>query len=32
MIAQARKERRMQEEWFERRIRRPYAVWGDVPR
>src|SRR6476646_11861129 len=32
MIAQARKERRIEEEGLERRIRRRYAVWGDVPR
>jgi len=31
MIAQARKERRIEEEGLERRIRRRYAVWGDVP-
>ena len=31
MIAQARNERRIEEEGLERRIRRRYAVWGDVP-
>jgi hypothetical protein len=25
-------ERRMEEEGLERRIRRRYAIWGDVPR
>jgi len=28
----AAEEQRMQEEGLERRIRRRYAVWGDVPR
>ena len=28
----AGEERRMEEEGLERRIRRRYAIWGDVPR